>query len=473
VNAYGRLLRPAHRLAARMIVSADQRRVIMAAALVGTLTLGVKIAALLREMLVAARLGTSDVVEAYIIAWAFPGFIAQIVSNAIVGALLPLHAAARARRGDDEGNRVFAEVTLIHISVLALVTAVLALTPGALLPLLAADFDAEKTALAEHLWRLMLPNVFVTGIIALWSGMLNAGNRFGLAAASPAVVPVVSGAMLLALPSRPADALALGFLLGNLTQLAMLAIELRRHQIRLIPGWFGGLPETRQLHRQFFPLIANGVVFGGLVLVDQAMAATLGDRNVAVLSYANKLVLPILGISSAALATAVLPYFSRLAAEDDWQTLRQALRVYTRLIAAVAVPVTVAIVVLSEPIVRGLFQRGEFSAADTADVAAVQATFALAIPFYTIAVLYSRVVVSLRLSHVMLIGSTAVFLINVIGDYLLKGWIGVQGIALASVINYVVQCTYLALVVRWHWRKHEQRVASAEEVELRAKEGAT
>ncbi len=456
MNAHLRLLRPAHRLAARMIVSADQRRVIMAAGLVGFLTLGVKVTALLREMLVAARLGTSDVVEAYIIAWAFPGFIAQIVSNAIVGSLLPLHATARARRGEEEGSRMFAEATLIHLVVLALVTAVLALTPGLLLPLLAAEFDAEKIALAERLWRVMLPNVALTGIITLWSGMLNAGDRFGLAAASPAVVPVVSGAMLLALPSRPADALAFGFLLGNVTQLAMLVVELRRHRVRFLPGWFGGLPETRQLHRQFFPLIANGVVFGGLVLVDQAMAATLGDRNVAILSYANKLVLPVLGISSAALATTVLPYFSRLAAEGDWQALRHALRVYTRLIVALAVPVTIAIVLLSEPIVRVLFQRGEFSAADTADVAAVQATFALAIPFYTIAVLYSRLVVSLQLSHVMLIGSSAVFVINVIGDYLFKSWIGVQGIALASVVNYVVQCAYLVFVVHRQWRKHDR-----------------
>lgn len=461
VNANGRLLRPANRLAARIIVSADQRRVIMAAGLVGILTLGVKVTALLREMLVAARLGTSDVVEAYIIAWAIPGFIAQIVSNAIVGSLLPLHAAARARRGEDAGSQVFAEAALIHGLVLALVTTALALTPGLLLPLFAAEFDPEKIALAERLWRVMLPNVALTGIITLWSGMLNAGDRFGLAAASPAVVPVVSGAMLLALPTRPADALAFGFLLGNVTQLAMLAVELRRHRIRILPGWFGGLPETRQLHRQFFPLIANGVVFGGLVLVDQAMAATLGDRNVAILSYANKLVLPVLGISSAALATAVLPYFSRLAAEENWQAFRQALRVYTRLIVICAVPVTVAIVALSQPIVRGLFQRGEFSAADTADVAAVQATFALAIPFYTIAVLYSRVVVSLRLSHYMLIGSTAVFVINVIGDYLFKGWLGVQGIALASVVNYIVQCAYLAFVVHRHWQKHDRLSGTA------------
>ena len=69
--------------------------------------------------------------------------------------------------------------------------------------------------------------------------------------------------------------------------------------------------------RQFVPYLANGIVFGGVGVVDQAMAATLGQGSLAILSYGNKLVLPVLAIGSAALATVVYPRFSRLVAERD------------------------------------------------------------------------------------------------------------------------------------------------------------
>jgi putative peptidoglycan lipid II flippase len=149
-----------------------------------------------------------------------------------------------------------------------------------------------------------------------------------------------------------------------------------------------------------------------------------------------------------ALATVAFPYFSRLVAEENWSRLRQTLTTYTRLIVAATVPLTITIVVLSEWIVRVLFQRGEFTAADTAAVAEVQATLALMIPFYALAVVYSRVLVSMRKSQLMLICSCIVFVANVVGDYVFKELIGVQGIALATVVNFALQFAMMYMIYR-------------------------
>jgi putative peptidoglycan lipid II flippase len=269
-----------------------------------------------------------------------------------------------------------------------------------------------------------------------------------MAAISPVAVPIASGLGLVLAPNHAVDALAVGFVVGNLIQVGLLGRELRRNSVRIMPGWFGGLPETNQLSRQFFPLAANGIVFGGLPLVDTAMAASLGARQLAILTYANKLVLPILSVSSMALATVAFPYFSRLVAEEDWSRLRQTLTTYTRLIVVATVPLTITIVVLSEWIVRVLFQRGEFTAADTAAVAEVQATLALMIPFYALAVVYSRVLVSMRKSQLMLICSCIVFVANVVGDYVFKELIGIQGIALATVVNFALQFAMMYVIYR-------------------------
>lgn len=459
VEATNRVIVRAHGVASRHFLSSDNRRVIAAAGLVGFLTLVVKLAAMLREVLVAAKLGTSDAAEAYIAAWVIPGFVSLLISDVIVSCLLPLHAGAREQRGDDAADRVYAEILLIGVALLGGMTVILALTPRLLLPILAANFGPAKLQLTERLWLIMLPAVFLGGVSAIWSSILNTENRFGLAAASPVAAPIISSLGLLLVPRHPVDALAVGFVAGYGVQFAVLGTEMHRHRLRLIPAWFGGLPEMRGLGRQFFSLLANDIVFNGLPLVDTAMAATLGDHQLAILTYGSRLVLPILSISSSALGTVVFPYFSRLVAQQDWRGLQKTLSTYfrliLRLILAGTVPLSVVLIALSGEIVRILFQRGEFTAADATAVSHVQATFALMIPCYTLAAIYSRLLISLRKSQLMLLVSVFVFCVNLIGDYLFKELIGIKGIALATVLNLAIQSTVLILICR---RLVEERI---------------
>jgi putative peptidoglycan lipid II flippase len=121
------------------------------------------------------------------------------------------------------------------------------------------------------------------------------------------------------------------------------------------------------------------------------------------------------------------------------------------------IPIAGMMILLSSPIVRIVFERGEFMSEDTIAVSRVQATFALMIPCYTLASVYSRVVISLRKSQLMLVVSIFVFGINLAGNYVFKRLFGVEGIALATVINYVVQAGVLALICR---RLLQERVAA-------------
>jgi putative peptidoglycan lipid II flippase len=182
------------------------------------------------------------------------------------------------------------------------------------------------------------------------------------------------------------------------------------------------------------------------------MAATLGPGSQSTLMYANKLIMPVLAISSTALGTAALPYFSRLVAKEDWDGLRQTLSTYTRLILAVAIPATVTLILLSRPLVRLLFERGEFTADDTDAVARVLATYSLLIPIETIAVMMSRVLLSLQIGKIMVLASIGIFLSNIVCDYVLKEILGIEGIALASVVNQVLSLIFLIFM----WR-HLQR----------------
>ena len=127
---------------------------------------------------------------------------------------------------------------------------------------------------------------------------------------------------------------------------------------------------------------------GSTILVDQSMAAMLGSGSVAALNYANKLTSLLLSIGVSSLATAVLPSFSRLSANQDWAGLRRVLNTYTNLIALATVPLTVVLIIFSEPLIATFFQGGAFTAQDAHLIARVQSLLFLQLPFYATGILY-------------------------------------------------------------------------------------
>ncbi|MCC6791340.1 MAG: oligosaccharide flippase family protein [Thermomicrobiales bacterium] len=439
-------------IGSRVLTSPDHRALFNSALLIGLLTIAVKAVTLIRDMIVASRFGTSDANDAYIVGWVLPGFLVGVVAGGFSGAVIPIQIETREKSGRRREQALLGEVMLVSIAAYLLATAVLLFGNRALMPLVAQGYSENKFALAAQLSTVMLPAVLIGGIASLWSSILNAENKFGLVAVAPVAVPAVSAVILLANPSAGIEWIAAGFVIGTAVQAAVLYLGLQREGISLSLGWHGLMPETRALLKQCLVLCANGAVFGGVGVVDSAMAATLGPGSQSTLGYANKLIVPFLGISSTAIGTAVLPYFSRLVATEDWEGLRHTLRTYTRLILAVAIPTTMLLIVLSRPLVSLLFERGEFTAEDTNAVARVLATYSLLIPIETVALLMSRVLVSMQIGRVMVAASVGIFIANIVADYVLKGFLGIEGIALATVLNQTLSLIFLIFM----WR-HIQR----------------
>jgi putative peptidoglycan lipid II flippase len=313
----------------------------------------------------------------------------------------------------------------------------------------AQGYSESKFALAANLTTIMVPAVLVGGMISIWSAVLNAENKFGLVAASPFVIPLTTALMLLVFPNARIEWIAASFVIGNGIQAAILFLGLAREGIPVRFAWHGLLPETRELMSQFVALTANGMVMAGLIVVDTAMAATLGSGSQSVLTYANKLIVPVLGISSTALGTAVFPYFSRLVAAEDWEALKHTLVTYSKLIWVVSFPIVAGTIFFGESIVRVLFERGEFTSADTKSVAAVMSIYAFLIPIESTALMFSRVLVSLRVGKLLIYASIGMFISNVISDYILKEIFGLKGIAMASVLNQVLSLTFLLFMWRY------------------------
>jgi putative peptidoglycan lipid II flippase len=423
-------------------------RIFTAALIIAALASLVKVVSLAKEMLIARIFGAGDALDAFYVAILLPSFLSNIIVNSFGSAFVPTYIQVRETEGDLAAQRLFSTVATLNLAALLGLTVFLAVTAQWLLPIIGSGFGPEKLALTRTLFFISLGLLLVTGLSMLWRAMLNARECFALAALAPIMYPaIVLIAIVASSGPRRIYALALGSVAGTLGELAIAGYGLSRRGISIIPRWYGLTGPVRQVLRQAAPVTAGAVLMGSTALVDQSMAAMLGSGSVAVLNYANKLTPLLLSIGVSSLATAVLPSFSRLSANQDWAGFRHVLNTYTSLVALVAVPLTVVLIIFSEPLIATFFQGGAFSGQDAHLVARVQSLLFLQVPFYAIGMLYVAAINSLRRNYILMWGTTISISVNILLNLLFMRILGLPGIALSTSGVYLIAFLYLRFML--------------------------
>lgn len=433
----------------RWLEASPNRRILGAAATVALATFAVKAAALVRDLAVAHRFGTSNEIDAFFTALLLPTFAINVVAGSLSAAFVPVYIERQERHGRDAADRLLHGVLAGALAMLAIVTLALAVTAPWTLPLIGATFGAEKLALTRTLFYALLPAVLLSGVATVYTGVLNARGRFALGAAAPMAVPVLSlGAVVLSAGGGGAAALTIGTVLGYLAAAALLACAVAGGGASIRPRWHGWTPELGQVIAQFLPVASGAVLLSSTTIVDHAMASTLPPGSVSALNYGSKVVTLLTGLGTMALGTAVLPHFARMVAHEDWAGLRETLATWIRVILLVTVPGTIGLIVLSPAVVRVIFERGAFTATDTAHVSALQAMYLLQVPFYALGILFVRTLTALQRNRFLLWGNLISFPLNAVLNLLFMRWLGLPGIALSTSVVYATSCVYLGLSLR-------------------------
>jgi putative peptidoglycan lipid II flippase len=421
------------------------RRIFAAMVTVGAFSLAVKLAATLKEVVVAHRFGVSDNLDAFLIAYVLPSFAINVIAGSFNSALIPTFIQVREREGEMAAQRLFSTVLVWSAALLTALSALLALAAPYLLPVIASGFTAEKLALTRSLFFILLPMLPLSGIATIWAAILNAGERFALAAITPIIRPLAVMLAVIEFSERAGVyALAAAVVAGAALECALLARGLKQRAVSIRPRWHGLSPAVKQVMKQYAPMIAAAAAMSSAPLVDQSMAAMLGAGSVSALGYGNRTATVVVSLCSIALSTAVLPQFSRMVAAGDWRGLRHTIKTYTRLILLATIPLTVALVLLARPLVSLLFERGAFTREDVIQVAAVERLYALQLPFYVLGMLFVPLISALKANSVLMWGTVISFTLNIILDYALMRWMGLPGIALATSIVYMVGLIYKA-----------------------------
>ena len=429
------------------------RQIFAAAVTVGLLTGLVKFASVGKELVVAWQFGTGNELDAFIIAMVVPSFVVNVLAGSFKSALIPTYIKTREQKGQKAAQQLFSEVVIWALGLLTVTAIVLAIAAPIYLPLLASGFAPEKLRLTLRLLWLVSPLILLFGIINIWGGVLNAGERFALAAFSPAITPLATVILLVGFSNWGIYALAGGLIVGAVLEIIVLGIGLRRQRVSLLPKWSGRNANVNLVASQYFPAATGAFLMCSTSLVDQSMAAMLDSGSVAALSYANRVIALPLSLATLALGTAVIPYFSKTIAQKNWSKINHTFNYYLRLIFITTIPLTIILVLTSRLIIKILFERGSFDAEDTQIVSQIQIYYALQIPFYISSVFVVPLINSLGVNHFLVWGSSINLSVNIGANYAFMQWIGISGIALSTSCVYLISFVFLYVLTKKHLYK--------------------
>ena len=420
------------------------RRILNALMTVGGLTMCVKLVAGVKDVVIAMQFGTGDALDAFLIAFVLPSFALNLIGGSLSAALIPTYIQVQAQEGSQASQHLLSSVMVWTIGILVVLSVLLAFTSPYLFPLIGSGFTTEKLALVQSLYYIMLPALVLNGIATIWSALLNACDRFALAAIVPVATSFVTIMIVVGMAERwDSYTIALGLVVGALVETTVLGWRLSREGVSLMPQWHGASCAVKQVLEQYIPLVAAASLMSGTNLVSQSMAAMLSPGSVAALSYGSKVTNLMLGIGAVAVSTAVLPHFSRMVAVRDWYGLRHTLLTYSRWLLIVSLPVVAILIYYSEALTALVFQRGAFSVADTQLVGQIQAMYLLQVPLYVVSMLFVRLISALKANQVFVWANAINLLMCILLTYALMQWFGIIGIALATSLMYLISCGFL------------------------------
>lgn len=411
--------------------------------LVAMLTVVGKLAAFVKDAVVAAKLGTADELDAFMLVFGFLSFASTVLAGGLPESFVPAYAELRERRGLRRADRLGAQCAAWQFIALLVCGLGISLMAPALVSWATHGFPAQKQALAVRFLHALLPFLLCFGLSYHLSAWLRAGKSFLLAAAAPVLVPLgIIAAIMHDGDQVSAWTLVAGTVWGAGAHVTVLLIALGRRLPRKTRWWRCCLqhwePGLRPVLRNALPFLVGGIVFGSAAVVDQTMAAWLSAGSVAVLGYSDKLCAIVLAVTAGPAADVLFPHFAELAARRDWDGLRRRLFASAGIIISAALPMTLLLSLFAPWIVGLLFERGAFGPQDTQRVAGVVRFAAFQIPFYILGSVATRVAVSLQASPLMLVISIGALVLNASLNWLLMRHLGVAGIALSTVIVHLI-----------------------------------
>lgn len=432
---------------------APRGRLARSTAFFAVATAASRIAGLGREIVAAGYYGVSGPMSAFTVAFQVPNLFRSLFADAALQpAFVPIFTEQLGKKNYREAFRLASTLLLLVTLALGAITALFVLLAPVVMPLFVPGFEGEIKDLTISLSRLLFPILILLGISGVVVGVLNSYDRFGAFAIAPLFWNLTIIAVLVFLaPAFEGDdriyAYAIGILAGTLVQLLIPVFDLRNTPFKFSWSFAWRDPNVRRVLLLMLPVTLSLGLINFNLVINSFFGSLLSDQAPAAIDKAFRIYQLPQGIFSVAIATVLFPTLARFASRGEHDNLRATMANGMRQILFVLVPAAAAVLVLSEPMIRLVYQRGEFTPDQTVLVATALFWFAFSLPTNGLFLLLTRTFFSLQrpwLPTAIAAANLTVTALAAFGLYHL----GVGGIvaatALATGVSVVAQSVILS-----------------------------
>jgi len=363
------------------------------AAVVSIAVMCSRLLGLVREQVFAGLFGAGFAYDSFVVAFRIPNLLRDLFGEgALSAAFVTVFSTYDTNKTKEETWRLASNVLTFIAILLSLLTLLAIYFTGPIVAVLAPDFSLipGKTALTEKLTVIMLPFLVFISLSAVVMGILNTKGRFFIPALASSffnlgsVVGGVSLAFILPRYGQPAIVgMAFGTLIGGFLQLGVQLPSLYRTGFRyklILKITDPGLGKTLRL---MVPATIGLSATQINIFINTNFAASCAEGSVSWLNYAFRLVQLPIGLFGVALSIPMLPVLAKQAAKKNIADMKETMVSSLTLVFALTLPATVGLIVLSEPIIRLIFEHGAFTQADTLATAQTLSLYALGLFAYS------------------------------------------------------------------------------------------
>jgi putative peptidoglycan lipid II flippase len=437
--------------------SQESGKIARSAGTVGIAVMSSRVLGLIREQIFAGMFGAGMAYDAFVVAFRIPNLLRDLFAEgALSAAFVTVFSDYDTNRTERQTWQLAANVLVFFAIALSIITILGIYMSGPIVSLMAPDFSLipGKVALTTKLTMIMMPFLVFISLAAVVMGILNTKGRFFVPAMAStffnlgSIVGGVGLAFLLPHFGQPAIVgMAIGTLVGGILQLGMQIPSLfktgftfRFHLNLTDPG-------LRRILRLMIPATIGLSATQINIFINTNFASSCAEGSVSWLQYAFRLVQLPIGVFGVAFSIAAMPVLARHAAQKDIQGMRETLVSSLTMVFCLTIPATAGLILLAEPIIRLIFERGAFVSADTTATAQALSLYAIGLFAYSANKILVPVFYALDDTKYPVIASFLAVIINILIITVTIGSFQYKAIALSVSCTMVLNFLFLSLVL--------------------------
>jgi len=426
----------------------SRKKILSATVFVTIAILLSKVSGLVRDQIMTGYFGLTYDTDAFMWADYIPNlFRVLFAESLIIAAFIPIYSAyLKKGKKDDIVIFVNSVINIIVILFLVISLAIFIFSPGIgelLSKIASRDFDVYKFVVMN---RIMIFSLVIMSLSSLATGMLNSHNIFTVPSLAPFVMNIVTIISVVLLYGRiDIYSMAVGVTAGSimhlLIQIPQLKVSPFRYRFKIDLGHNG----VREIFALTLPILLS---LGAVQLnngIDYFFALNLGEGNTTALQLSWRVANVPLGVFSVAIVTVLYPLISRQVVANDVKGIKESFSLGVREIGYVMLPATAGLVILSYPVIKILFERFSFGAADTERVSYILIFHSIGLVFFGLLMILNRIFYAFRNVITPLKVAGTSIIINLFLDWFLMKYMGVGGLALST--SLVALCNVIILIV--------------------------